>query len=99
VQAIRGPEQSVRLAIRSARRLFRDALATCLAAEREFSVVGHVPDEADLLSLCALRAPDLVLFDIGGAVGPKPLTSLAALRASRRADAAVTTPAGPTAAG
>ncbi|MFC6021137.1 LuxR C-terminal-related transcriptional regulator [Plantactinospora solaniradicis] len=79
MQAARAPEQSVRLAIRSARRLFRDALATCLAAEREFSVVGHVPDEADLLALCALRAPDLVLFDIGGAVGPKPLASLAAL--------------------
>ncbi len=53
----------VRIAIRCERRLFRDALATSLAAHSDFAVVGHVSRTDDLFELCATRRPDVVLFD------------------------------------
>lgn len=52
------------MAIGSSRRLFRDALACCLEAQSDFAVVGHVADVTDLVELCALRAPHLLLVDI-----------------------------------
>lgn len=55
----------VGVAIRSPRRLYRDVLAVWLAAQPGFTVVGHVAGTADLRELCALRAPELVLFDAG----------------------------------
>jgi len=64
------PDHSIRVAIKSERRLFRDALATCVAAQPEFSVVGHVADVSDLLFLVDLRRPDVVLFDLGPSVRP-----------------------------
>lgn len=64
----------VRIAIRSDRRLYRDVLAAWLADQSGFTVVGHVAADADLLELCRLRGPELVLFDavagLAGALAP-----------------------------
>jgi DNA-binding NarL/FixJ family response regulator len=49
----------------SDRRLFRDALVACLAAQDGLSVVGHAGTAADLDELCALRSPDVVLLAVG----------------------------------
>jgi two-component system, NarL family, nitrate/nitrite response regulator NarL len=73
------PDHAIRVAIKSERRLFRDALATCVAAQPEFSVVGHVADVNDLLFLVDLRRPDVVLFDLGPSVRPT-VDDLLALR-------------------
>jgi DNA-binding NarL/FixJ family response regulator len=56
---------SVRIAIRSDRRLFHDALAACLSTYPDTVVVGHVTNSRDLLDLCRLRPPDIVVFDAG----------------------------------
>lgn len=56
---------SVRVAIRSDRRLFHDALAACLTACPDTVVVGHVTTGRDLLDLCRLRTPDIIVFDAG----------------------------------
>jgi DNA-binding NarL/FixJ family response regulator len=45
--------------------MFHDTLAACLAARPDFCVVGHVTAGQDLLDLCRLREPDIVLFDAG----------------------------------
>ena len=73
------PDHAIRVAIKSERRLFRDALATCVAAQPEFTVVGHVADVNDLLFLVDLRRPDVVLFDLGPSVRPT-VDGLMALR-------------------
>lgn len=73
-------DRTIGVAIRSNRRLFRDALAACLAGQPEFTVVGHVADDADLLHLCDLRNPDLILFDAGTGVSAA-LAPLGKLRA------------------
>jgi two-component system, NarL family, nitrate/nitrite response regulator NarL len=69
----------VRVAIRSPRRLFRDTLAVCLSGQPEFTVVGHVSDDAALLGLCDLCGPDLVVYDAGAGVG-EALRALRTLR-------------------
>ena len=74
--ASRGP---VPVAICGAHRLFRDALAAALSAHPEFTVVGEVAEPADLLPLCRLRAPELVLCCADDAPGPV-LDALAAVR-------------------
>lgn len=61
-------DNAIRVAIKSERRLFRDTLATCLTAQPEFTVVGHVAEVSDLLFLIDLRRPDVVLFDLGPTV-------------------------------
>lgn len=79
---MRGPGLStgpVGVAIRSDRRLYRDVLAAWLADQPGFTVVGQVAAGADLLELCRLRGPDLVLFDAVAGVDP----SLALLRELR----------------
>jgi DNA-binding NarL/FixJ family response regulator len=58
-------DRAIRIAVLSDRRLFRDALATCLEAQAEYEVVGHAADLDDLLLLCELRHPDVVLVDVG----------------------------------
>jgi two-component system nitrate/nitrite response regulator NarL len=73
-------EGPVPVAICGAYRLFRDALAAALSSRPEFSVVGEVADPGDLLPLCRLRAPELVLCCADDAPGP----ALAALAAVRR---------------
>jgi two-component system, NarL family, nitrate/nitrite response regulator NarL len=59
----------IRVALRSPRRLFRDALAGCLEARPEYSVVGSVADLDDLPMLCELQHPDVVLVDVGAGIG------------------------------
>jgi DNA-binding NarL/FixJ family response regulator len=50
------------------KRLFRDALVACLGAQETLTVVGHAGTTEDLLVLCALRAPDVVIVADGGDV-------------------------------
>jgi two-component system nitrate/nitrite response regulator NarL len=72
------------VAIRSGRRLFRDALAAWLTGQPDLTLVGHVADDnEDLFELCQLVSPDLVLFDVGSCVTSE-LKPLAALRARFR---------------
>jgi DNA-binding NarL/FixJ family response regulator len=59
----------IRVALRSPRRLFRDALAGCLEARPEYTVVGSVAELDDLPMLCELQHPDVVLVDVGAGVG------------------------------
>jgi DNA-binding NarL/FixJ family response regulator len=59
----------IRVALRSPRRLFRDALAGCLEARPEYTVVGSVADLDDLPMLCELQHPDVVLVDVGAGIG------------------------------
>ena len=61
------PDPPTTLAIRSACRLFRDALALWLEGHADFRVAGKVGTDGDLLDLCRLRPPDLVVFDADGA--------------------------------
>lgn len=72
-------DRPVGVAIRSGRRLFRDALASCLAGASGFTVLGHVDGDADLMRLCELCCPDIVLFDAGARLAPS-LGALGALR-------------------
>lgn len=71
-------DRAIRVAVLSDRRLFRDALAICLEAQSEYDVVGHAADLDDLLLLCDLRHPDVVLVDIGPGLagGPESLDKL-----------------------
>jgi two-component system nitrate/nitrite response regulator NarL len=68
------------VAICCANRLFRDALAAALTGRRpDFTVVGDVGDPGDLLSLCRLRAPELVLCCVGESLS-RSLSALSAVR-------------------
>ena len=67
----------LRIAIRSQRRLLRDTLAMCLAGRPDLEVVGHVAGVDDLLSLCELRPPDVVLLALSE---DSPLTWLGDVR-------------------
>ena len=62
----------IRVALRSPRRLFRDALAGCLEARPEYTIVGSVADLDDLPMLCELQRPDVVLVDVGAGIGTDP---------------------------
>lgn len=55
-----------RLAIQSGCRLMRDALAAHLSGLADFEVVGRVGTPGEVLGLCELRRPDVVLLDAGG---------------------------------
>ncbi len=56
---------TVRVAVQSSGRLHRDTLATCLAAQRDLTVVGKVAAPAELPALCELCRPDTVILDAG----------------------------------
>jgi two-component system, NarL family, nitrate/nitrite response regulator NarL len=58
-------DHHTRIAVMSDRRLFRDALVACLAAQDGLSVVGHAGTAGDLRELCALRSPDAVVLAVG----------------------------------
>ena len=60
------PRVTVRVAVQSSRRLLRDALATCLAARPDLTVVGKVAQPAELPALCELGGADTVILDAGG---------------------------------
>jgi two-component system, NarL family, nitrate/nitrite response regulator NarL len=65
VQSETPEDRSVRVAIRSDCRMFHDTLAACLEQRSDVAVVGHVTNGQDLLDLCRLRRPDIVVFDAG----------------------------------
>lgn len=79
-------DRAIRVAVLSDRRLFRDTLAICLEAQSEYDVVGHAADLDDLLLLCDLRHPDVVLVDVGPGLagGPEGLAKLGACVAHAR---------------
>jgi DNA-binding NarL/FixJ family response regulator len=57
--------RAIRLAVRSGRRLLRDALVASFLDESRITVVGHVCTADDLLALCALFPPDVIVYDLG----------------------------------
>jgi two-component system, NarL family, nitrate/nitrite response regulator NarL len=60
-----GQQHSLRVVIRSERRMFRDALTAWLCSQPEYAVVGHVGRLDDLVALCRLRQPDVAIVDVG----------------------------------
>jgi two-component system, NarL family, nitrate/nitrite response regulator NarL len=54
---------TVRVAVRSSRRLLRDSLSGCLAGRPDVTVVGRTAEPESILSLCQLRRPDVVILD------------------------------------
>jgi two-component system, NarL family, nitrate/nitrite response regulator NarL len=56
---------TVRVAVQSSRRLLRDTLSACLAIRPDLTVVGKVAEADDILALCELRQPDVVILDAG----------------------------------
>jgi two-component system, NarL family, nitrate/nitrite response regulator NarL len=60
---------TVRVAVQSARRLFRDSLAGCLSALPDVTVVGKVAEPDGLPGLCELARPDVVILDAESRLG------------------------------
>lgn len=60
---------SVRVVLQSPRRLLRDTLSTCLAIRPEITVVGKVAEADEVVALCELRRPDVVILDAGPRLG------------------------------
>ena len=56
---------TVRVAVQSSRRLLRDTLSACLTIRPDITVVGKVAEALDILELCQLRQPDVVILDAG----------------------------------
>jgi two-component system, NarL family, nitrate/nitrite response regulator NarL len=56
---------TVRVAVQSSRRLLRDTLSACLAVRPDITVVGKVAEADNILPLCQLRQPDVVILDAG----------------------------------
>jgi DNA-binding NarL/FixJ family response regulator len=56
---------TVRVAVQSSRRLLRDTLSACLAIRPDITVVGKVAEPGEVLDLCELRRPDVVILDAG----------------------------------
>ena len=54
---------TLRVAVQSPRRLFRDTLAACLSVRPDVAVVGRVAEPGGILSLCELRHPDVVILN------------------------------------
>lgn len=64
------PDNRAAVAIKSHRRLYRDLLWGWLANQPGFRVVGHVAEDDDLIELCRLRTPDLIVLDVAGDADP-----------------------------
>ncbi len=58
------PLTDIRILLADDQRLLRETLATLLAAEPDFSVVGQAADGADAVALASELAPDVILMDI-----------------------------------
>lgn len=56
---------AIRIAVQSDDRLRRDALAAYLETLPDFTVVGRFADVENVIPLCELQQPDLMLLDIG----------------------------------
>ena len=63
------PHVTVRVAVQSSRRLLRDTLATCLAAQPDIAVAGKVADPENLAALCELGRADAAILDAGTRLG------------------------------
>jgi DNA-binding NarL/FixJ family response regulator len=61
---VKARRHATQIAILADRRLLRDAIASCLARDPDFAIVGHVAAGNDLLELCELRQPDVVLASV-----------------------------------
>jgi two-component system, NarL family, nitrate/nitrite response regulator NarL len=59
------PRVTARVVVQSSRRLLRDTLATCLAAQPDLAVVGKVAAPEEIPALCELGRPDTVILDAG----------------------------------
>jgi DNA-binding NarL/FixJ family response regulator len=59
---------TIKVAVQSPRRLLRDALAACMSIRPDVTVVGKVAEPGDLLDLCGLARPDVVVLDAGDAL-------------------------------
>lgn len=70
----------IKVVIKCSRRFCRDALASRIASEPQFVVAGHVADDTDLLDLCQVSRPDVVLFDLCSQGVAPVLDTLCALR-------------------
>src|SRR5258708_30858180 len=64
-----GTRVTVRVAVQSSQRLLRDTLAACLAIRPDVTVVGRVAEANDVLDLCRLSSPDVVILDAGRRLG------------------------------
>lgn len=60
---------TVRVAVQSSRRLLRDALSACLSIRPDVTVVGKVAEPGEVLELCQLGRPDVVILDAGSRLG------------------------------
>ena len=60
---------TVRVAVQSSQRLLRDTLAACLAIRPDVTVVGRVAASDEILGLCELSSPDVVIMDAGRRLG------------------------------
>ncbi len=60
-----GGTRAIRMVVRSGRRLLRDALVAWFAEDQRLSVVGAVAASNDLLTLCVLCQPDVIVYDLG----------------------------------
>jgi len=60
---------TVQVAVQSPSRLLRDTLASCLDVRPGVDVVGMVAQPDDVLALCELRRPDVVIMDAGPQLG------------------------------
>jgi DNA-binding NarL/FixJ family response regulator len=56
---------TIKVAVQSPRRLLRDALSACMSIRPDLTVVGKVAEPGDLLDLCDLARPDVVILDAG----------------------------------
>jgi two-component system nitrate/nitrite response regulator NarL len=74
------PPVTARVAVQSSRRLLRDTLATCLAAQPDIAVAGNVADPDELPALCELGRADTVILDAGPRLGEYAALTSALLR-------------------
>src|SRR5215472_5576227 len=60
---------TIKVAVHSPRRLLRDSLSACMSIRPDVTVVGKVAEPGDLLELCGLARPDVVILDVGDRLG------------------------------
>ncbi len=60
---------TVRVAVQSSQRLLRDTLAACLSIRPDVTVVGRVAAADEIVDLCELSSPDVVIMDAGRGLG------------------------------
>lgn len=76
-----GAAPAIQVAVRSANRLLREAIATSLAAQRDLVVTGATEGLPDLQRLCSLRRTDVTLIDVSKQLADEELDAVLAIRA------------------